>query len=1047
MKTTAARSLRSLPPLLLIWGCSSVALLAQTDQTITGNLFVIGNSDFGGNSLSFGSRTADPLLPGAIWNYADGTTPQITWSASQPGFTWLWQASTGPQLRVDGTNTLGLFVPGATTPAIILNPAGLSTFTEGLTATGVTGGANGLTLNAGGTGNQNITLVPTGAGVTTTTAPVRVTNGTSSSSTSTGALTVTGGVGVGGTLNAGNVTTGGTVNAGTLRLTNVATSLTNLGLGMANTANFGAINAADPSFFYPAPVARVSHTATTGPFLQSPQVVTVSGNFAFVGSNSSTSFQIIDITNPLAPVKRGALVGNGSAGAAKLSYPRGIAISGDFAYVTSSTNNSLQVIDITNPDSPAAAGSLINGAGAALSAPYGITISGNFAYIASSGSKALEIVNISAPATPVHEGQLTNNTWLNGARAVAVAVSASGTYAYVVSNTGNCLAVIDVTNPAAPTLAATLAHNAAGPLLAGPTAIALSGDGNYAYVTSATSNALQIIDIRNPLVPVARGALVNGTAGAQLLSPSALTVVGNTAFVTSNGTTKAVQIVDVSNPLAPTPKGQLLDTIGGASLNGPTGIAVSGNYAYVAASSNNALQILSITSGGGFQVKGSTVLTTNSANDVLLGSGLPAAKVAIGTTNATARLTVAGSDTAATSSAANFTDSAGKSLLLVRNDGKVGIGTATPELALHIKDVWAGIRLESTVPGYANSGTLYAGGGGLFFRNDAAGTNPFAVSMSAPSSSLEVASNGNVGIGINTPTAKLDVSGDAKISGTLTVGGQSVVTANQLSSYAKPTALYNNSGSAIASVGSDGKVNFASGLTVGTEVIASGDASTAMGYLTTAIGLYSTATGYETTARGGASTAMGSSTVANGYSSTAMGFGTSAVGFNSTAMGSETGAIGGNSTVMGNFTHANAFSSLVIGQYNMVRPENSAHAWVATDDLFVIGNGIEYIYDEAGNYIYDEAGYMVSGRSNAFSVKKNGETYIQGNLGIGTPAPTAKLEVAGDAKISGTTTLTGAVIAQNNITVRNRKVIRVNAAGDIPMIGYTQPGDEPEVLP
>jgi hypothetical protein len=48
---------------------------------------------------------------------------------------------------------------------------------------------------------------------------------------------------------------------------------------------------------------------------------------------------------------------------------------------------------------------------------------------------------------------------------------------------------------------------------------------------------------------------------------------------------------------------------------------------------------------------------------------------------------------------------------------------------------------------------------------------------------------GNVGIGTTSPTSKLDVVGDAKVSGTLTVGGQLVATVNQLSSYATTSQL------------------------------------------------------------------------------------------------------------------------------------------------------------------------------------------------------------------------------------------------------------------
>ncbi|MCX6937065.1 MAG: hypothetical protein NTU80_04090, partial [Verrucomicrobia bacterium] len=1309
--------------------------------------------------------------PGAIWDYADGTTPQITWSATQPGVAWLWRSAAGPQLKLDASNTLGLFVPGATTSAITLNPAGTSTFTQGLTVGGVltasgglsspggivNGGATGLTLNAGGT-NQNITLTPSGTGWTTTGSTLRITNTTASSTTTTGALTVAGGIGVSGQISASQIV------ANNFRINQLDSSLTNLGLGASNVANFGAINAADSTFTYLAPVFKISHGAT-GPYLNTPQVVTVAGNFAYVGSSTSTSFQIFDITNPLAPLNRGSLIGNG-APAANLSFPRGIAISGSYAYVTSSTNNALQVINITNPAAPVATAALLDGTGgAALLAPYGIAISGSYAYIASSGSNALQIVNIANPAAPVAAGKLVDATVLSGARAVAV----SGNYAYVVSNTGNRFAVVNISNPAAPTLVTSLAHNAAGPLLSGATAIELSG--NYAYVTSANSNALQVIDITNPVLPVARGYLVNGTAGALLTTPTALRVVGTTAYITATGGNRGVQVVDVSNPLAPTPKGQLIDGSGNVGLSGQSGIAISGNFAYVASSSGNALQILRLAPGGGFQVKGSTVLTTNAANDVLLGSGQPAAKVAIGTATATARLTVAGTDTAATSSAANFTDSTGKSLLLVRNDGNVGIGTATPTAKLDvagdaritgiitgngsgltnlnaaalttgkfplssIPDGVAGDGLQtghaswtnnfnaalnrygfSYVFGSTNSpgaagnqfyrwtiglgyeyrnqyavdftiGRLSQGGDGYLYtrqqeagtwgswsklkagqadtvswagitgkpataasfgitdavtktasgnvaigtanataRLTVAGTDTAATSSAAsftdstgkslllvqndgkvgvgtatpstklqikggafqqisafdnwsgiyldaasdqpkvgfrvsdnserfriafqgvntaserlafvktlagenevlsvlangnigigtstPTTKLDVAGNlkvsgtasiagsftaggiqdgldrpslaisgnypqlslisgnianpnhgptimlgsfdngansgphqhwsigtsgqnssfldigyhsgnnfnphagirnyegstfftiansGNVGIGTLAPTAKLEVAGNAKVSGTLTVGGQSVVTANQLSNYAttaqvapyaKPTALYDNSGNAIASVGTDGNFNFANSFTVGSGSTANTYNAIAMGLGANA-GSTSIAIGTLVTANGSPSMALGTWTTASGTYSTAMGYGTQATGFAAIALGFG--------------TVANSYGSIVTGNYNIIRPENNPTTWVATDDLFIIGNG--RMYDDNGNYNPT--------RSNAFVVKKNGDTAVSGNL-----------TVAGTTALQGTTTLQGAVAFNTSQPVTG---LRVAPAGDIPML-------------
>ena len=108
---------------------------------------------------------------------------------------------------------------------------------------------------------------------------------------------------------------------------------------------------------------------------------------------------------------------------------------------------------------------------------------------------------------------------------------------------------------------------------------------------------------------------------------------------------------------------------------------------------------------------------------------------------------------------------------------------------------------------------------------------------------------------------------------------------------------------------------------------ATGTASTAMGYKTTASGNYSTAIGDNSFATGSSSVSIGSYTTASGSRSTAMGDGTSAADYASLTIGrynsvNKTLTLGGNATL---FDTDNA--AFVIGNGTL---------WNATSDAFVV---------------------------------------------------------------------------------------------------------------
>jgi hypothetical protein len=139
--------------------------------------------------------------------------------------------------------------------------------------------------------------------------------------------------------------------------------------------------------------------------------------------------------------------------------------------------------------------------------------------------------------------------------------------------------------------------------------------------------------------------------------------------------------------------------------------------------------------------------------------------------------------------------------------------------------------------------------------------------------------DGNVGIGTETPSAKLDV--EVSSGGAATIG----------SGLNSATGGY-----AIA---------------MGAYTDATGDCSTAMGYGTIASGNFSTAMGKDTTASSLYSTAMGFGTT-SGECATAMGRDTTASGYASTAMGRATTASGNFSTAMGRFIEAAGYCSVAI---------------------------------------------------------------------------------------------------------------------------------------
>lgn len=108
--------------------------------------------------------------------------------------------------------------------------------------------------------------------------------------------------------------------------------------------------------------------------------------------------------------------------------------------------------------------------------------------------------------------------------------------------------------------------------------------------------------------------------------------------------------------------------------------------------------------------------------------------------------------------------------LYIKSDGNVGIGTNNPLLDIQMKTGdTPGIRFEQDGGGFTPQTWDVAGNEANFFVRDLTNGSklPFRIRPNAPTSSIDISSTGNVGIGTSTPTVKLQVEGNGYFLGNL----------------------------------------------------------------------------------------------------------------------------------------------------------------------------------------------------------------------------------------------------------------------------------------
>ncbi len=197
---------------------------------------------------------------------------------------------------------------------------------------------------------------------------------------------------------------------------------------------------------------------------------------------------------------------------------------------------------------------------AALDGASDLKLVGTTAYVVARDDNAFAIINNTDNTAPVIIAQLQDGVGGVTSLSSPEAVEVVGNFAYVVSRgTDNAFTIINITSPSLPTVSAVRSDGVSGfNDLASPSDVAVTDNGNTAFVSSETDDAVTVINVATKTNPALLAVVKDEVGGVTTLNaPRQLLVVGSRLYVRS---AEAITIFNIATPAAPT----VLGTISGS---------------------------------------------------------------------------------------------------------------------------------------------------------------------------------------------------------------------------------------------------------------------------------------------------------------------------------------------------------------------------------------------------------------------------------------------------------------------------------------------------
>ena len=356
--------------------------------------------------------------------------------------------------------------------------------------------------------------------------------------------------------------------------------------------------------------------------LDGPYEIAIFGNdagtYAIVAAYESDTVLIIDITDPSNPTEMATVLSD-----ANFAFIGPVVVKvfedGTDTYAIVGFRNWIGIIDITDPSNPSKIAH-VNDTDHPLGGHNSAAVFENgtdtYAIVTAYNGNGIKIINITDTSNPPVVGIVRDSIryLLNGPIDIEVFGAGTDTFAIVTAYKSDTVLIIDITDPLRPAVVASvtdsvgtyqdirdspssptdIANAGGGTILtldgAWNVAVFENDAGTFAIVTAYDCDAIQIIDITDPLNPTALANIVDND-NVVLDGPTDIKILdggNNTYAVVASYDNNTIQIIDITDPLNPTVMANAVDN-DSIVLDGPTDIDVfeKGTGAYVAITSYN----------------------------------------------------------------------------------------------------------------------------------------------------------------------------------------------------------------------------------------------------------------------------------------------------------------------------------------------------------------------------------------------------------------------------------------------------------------------------